>query len=314
MAPWTPAFKCFLGGSTGLGGQADRATIRSLFLGAARAGRMIVAHCEDEARLAEDRARYPQATAAEHHLVRSSAAEIDSIELAIELALETGASLHVFHVSTAEGAKAVARARARTKERFFASTAPHYLLLSCEDAGRLENRIKVNPSVKTPSDRKALIEAVARGSIDAIGTDHAPHPREKKQLPYAQAPSGMPSVDLLWPLTYELVRTGQLGAERALASVTSSAAQSLRLPRKGRLASGYDGDVVLFAPEEERAVEGAGLPSRSKWSAYEGMRLAGFPQFVVRRGTVCLREGEISVDAGGAPLELEPPGSPPAPS
>jgi dihydroorotase (multifunctional complex type) len=305
MAPLTPAFKCFLGGSTGVGGQADRATLRELFAGAARAGRMIVAHCELEERLRADAARYPAATAREHHLVRSSEAESESIAEAIALARETGAELHVFHVSSAAGAELVAAAR-RAGQPLGASTAPHYLLLSCEDAPRLGNLIKVNPSIKTAHDARALVAALADGSIEAIGTDHAPHPLEEKQRPYAKAPSGMPSVDLLWPLTWELVRRGLLDAATALASVTSRAADSLHLPKKGRLVPGHDGDLVLFDPAATRQVVGARLPSKSKWSAFEGLELAGFPEVVVRRGTVAWRGGDVTGTAGGEPLELAP--------
>jgi dihydroorotase len=188
-----------------------------------------------------------------------------------------------------------------------ASTAPHYLLLSCEDAPRLGNLLKVNPSIKSPADGRALVAALRDGTIDAIGTDHAPHPLEKKRLAYAHAPSGMPSVDLLWPLTWELARRGWLDAELALAAVTWRAAGSLHLPRKGRLAPGFDGDVVLFDPDATRRVEGARLPSRSKWSAYEGLELAGFPEIVVRRGEIVFADGRARAEAGGTPLELEPP-------
>ena len=117
----------------------------------------------------------------------------------------------------------------------------------------------------------------------------------------------MPSVDLLWPLTWELVRRGLLDAETALASVTSRAASALHLPRKGRLAPGFDGDLVLFDPQRRFVVEGAGLPSRSKWSAYEGFELAGRPEIVVRRGEVVWRDGAALVEAGGRALDLEPP-------
>jgi len=306
MAPLTPALKCFLGGSTGLGGQVDRGALAELFRGAARAGRMIVAHCEDERILREDKQRFPRATAAEHHLVRSSRAEVESVRTSIELVGETGAELHVFHVSTREGADLVRGARARGLP-VSASTAPHYLLLSCDDAERLGNLLKVNPSIKTRGDAAGLLAAVADGSIDAIGTDHAPHPLEEKRREYAHAPSGMPSVDLLWPLVFELVRRGALDAETALASVTSRAADSLHLPRKGRLEPGFDGDLVLFDPEEKRAVRGAELPSRSKWSAYEGLELAGFPRIVVRRGEVVFENGAPTVAAGGIPLDLTAP-------
>ena len=306
MAPLSPAFKLFLGGSTGMGGLEDRETLTRLFEAAAAAGRMVVAHCEDETLLQEGKRAFPEATAAEHHLVRSTEAEVRSIAQAIELCEETGATLHVFHISTAEGVGLVRAARARGVS-IGASTAPHYVLLSCEDAPRLGNLLKVNPSIKTPADAEGILRGLADGTVEAIGTDHAPHPLEEKTREYKHAPSGMPSVDLLWPLTFELVRRGLLDAETALASVTSRAAESLRLPGKGRLEPGFDGDLVLFDPEATRAVVGAELPSTSKWSAYEGLELAGWPQLVCRRGEVVYRDGACTGDAGGVPLRLEDP-------
>jgi len=306
MAELTPAFKCFLGGSTGLGGQTDRGTLRELFAAAARAGRMVVAHCEDENLLREGKARYPGASAVEHHLVRSAEAEVESVRTSIELVRETGAELHVFHLSTRAAADLIRAARAEGV-RVSASTGPQYIQLSCEDAARLGNRMKVNPSIKTPDDNAGILAALTDGTVDAIGTDHAPHPVEEKDRPYAKAPSGMPSVDLLWPLVLDLVQSGRLGAEVALASVTWRAAASLHLPCKGKLESGYDGDLVLFDPSETRAVRGAELLSRSKWSAFEGRELPGFPSLVARRGEVVFRDGEVLAEAGGRPLDLEPP-------
>lgn len=311
----TPAFKLFLGGSTGLGGVLERETLRELFRAAAATGRMVVGHCEDEECLREGKRAHPDATAAEHHLVRSEEAEVRSIETAIALSEETGCEMHVFHISTARGVELVRQARRRSA-RVSASTAPHYLLLSCEDAPRLGNLLKVNPSIKTPADAEGILAGLADGTVDAIGTDHAPHPLDEKTREYAHAPSGMPSVDLLWPLTFELVRRGLCDAETALASVTWRAAESLHLPAKGRLLPGFDGDLVLFDPNAERIVRGAELPSRSKWSAYEGASLAGFPEVVVRRGVVAFRDGAPA--AGGAPgtgrpLALSPPEPSPAP-
>ncbi|MAF64627.1 MAG: hypothetical protein CMJ84_03065 [Planctomycetes bacterium] len=303
MAPLTPAFKCFLGGSTGVGGQADRETLASLFAAAAAAGRMIVAHCEDEDLLREGKRAHRGATAAEHHLVRSSEAEVESVRTSIELCRETGAELHVFHLSTGEGARLVGEARAEGL-RVSASTAPHYLLLDAERVAELGNLGKVNPSIKTADDAAALVRALRSGIIDAIGTDHAPHPLEDKLRDYAHAPSGMPSVDLLWPLTWELARRGLLEPEVALAVVTERAADTLHLPGKGRLEPGCDGDLVLFDPEERFVVRGAELPSRSRWSAYEGWELASPPRVVVRRGEVCLRDGRPTVSSGGRPLRL----------
>jgi len=255
--------------------------------------------------LKEGKRRHAGADVAQHHLVRSHEAEERSIETAIALARETGAELHVFHISTAGGVERVRAAQAAGVE-IGASTAPHYLLLSCEDAGALGNRLKVNPSIKTRLDSRGILAGLADGTVQAIGTDHAPHPLEEKERAYAHAPSGMPSVDLLWPLTWECVRRGWLRPDTALASVTSSAADSLHLPGKGGLEPGFDGDLVLFDPEERRTVRGSELPSRSKWSAYEGWELYGFPQVVVRRGLVVFQDGALRGEGGGEPLALRP--------
>lgn len=305
MAPLTPAFKCFLGGSTGLGGQTDPRTIRELFFAAARAGRPIVAHCEHEDLLQAGKLAYPTATVREHHLARSHAAEIESIRQSIDLVRECGVELHVFHLSTAQGADLVRAARTEGLP-VGASTGPNYLFLTHEDAERLGNLLKVNPSIKTWSDRARLREALGDGTLDAIATDHAPHPLAEKLRPYAHAPSGMPSVDLLWPLTFELVRQGVVAAQRALDLVTRLPARALGIQGKGELAPGFDGDFVLFDPTELRRVEGASLPSRSRWSAFEGMELAAYPRQVVRRGEVVFQNGAACVEGGGEPLALRP--------
>ncbi|MBL8859773.1 MAG: dihydroorotase family protein [Planctomycetes bacterium] len=306
MAPFTPAFKCFLGGSTGLGGETDYGVLERLFAAAARAGRMIVAHCEDENLLRAGKKQYPNATANEHHLVRSAEAEIESVRRSIEWVERTGAELHVFHVSTRGACELIGSARARGLP-VSGSTGPQYIHLSNEDAPRLGNLMKINPSIKTRDDNRAILEALASGAVDAIGTDHAPHPLEEKVREYAHAPSGMPSVDLLWPLTWELVLRKDLDPHTALASVSWRAAQSLHLPGKGRLLPGYDGDLVLFDPKARRKVEGAKLPSRSKWSAFEGVELGGFPVHVVRRGEIAFTQGDVTADRGGVPLRLERP-------
>lgn len=306
MAPYTPGFKLFLGGSTGVGGETDDAVLRELFAGAARAGRPVVGHCEDEELLRAGKRAHPRATAAEHHLVRSAESEIVAVQKSLRWVAETGAALHVFHVSTRGACERIGAARRRGLP-VWSSTGPQYVLLSNEDAPRLGNRMKINPSIKTRDDNAGILAALRAGDVDAIGTDHAPHTVEEKAREYAHAPSGMPSVDLLWPLTWELVRRGLLDAHTALAAVTERAAASMQLPRKGRLAPGYDGDLVLFDPDERRRVVGLELPSRSKWSAYEGLELGGFPRTVVRRGEVAFADGRVQCEAGGRPLDLPPP-------
>lgn len=305
MAALVPAYKLFMGGSTGMGGITDYGLLRDFFAAAAASGRPIVVHAEEESILRRDMAARPQATARDHHLVRASVAETVSIAAALELAAATGASVHIFHISTGRGADLVAQARASGLD-VTGSTAPHYMLLTHEDAERLGNFHKVNPSIKTAKDRDRICERVADGTLAAVGTDHAPHPIFEKSASYHEAPSGLPSVDLVLPLMMELVRRG-LPLECALRSVSAGAAECFRIEGKGAIAPGYDADLVLVDLDEEREVRGADLPSKSKWSPYEGWKLRGFPRIVVRRGSVAMEAGRFRELPLGMPLRIAPP-------
>jgi dihydroorotase (multifunctional complex type) len=284
MRGLTPAVKCFLGCSTGAGGVDDEATMRRWFAAAARAGMPIVAHCEDNHAMAAAARALPPELADRHDLNRPPEAEIRSIEDALRVAREVGARLHVFHISTAEGARRV-RDAAAAGQAVSGSTAPHYLLVTAEEAHALpQNRFKVNPSIKYAADRDELCEQVARGTLCAIGTDHAPHPLDEKDRPYAKAPSGFPSVDLLLPLIVAVRDRQGVKLDALLRAVTSGPAQEFGLARKGRIAPGMDADLVIVDPAQERVVEESLLPSKSKWSPYRGWRLRAFPQWVLLRG------------------------------
>ncbi len=294
LARRTPALKCFLGCSTGAAGVPDEATLLRLFEAAARAGAKVVAHCEDDEvmrRNAEALRGTPAATL--HHRIRDEEAEVRSIETALRAAERTGVRLHVFHLSTARGASLVAEAGASGLP-VSGSTGPAYLLLSWEEVEALgQNRLKVNPAIKSAADRDGLAALLAEGRIACLGTDHAPHPLEEKARPYAKAPSGFPQVDLFLPLLFEVARRHGLPLERVLRAATADAAREFGIPGKGRLRPGADADFVILDPEEERSVDESRLLSRSGWSPFHGWRLRGFPREVWLRGEPALRDGRV---------------------
>lgn len=297
-----PAVKCFLGCSTGAGGVKDVATMRALFERAAEVGIKIVAHCEDNQIMdaAAEAAVGEQAT--RHDFLRPVEAEVQSIRDAIRVAGEVGAVLHVFHISTAEGGRLVAEARA-AGQPVTGTTAPHYLLVEAEEAAaKHENRFKVNPSIKSSENRDGLRELVAQGLLEGTGTDHAPHPLEEKARPYAKAPSGFPSIDLLLPLMIAIVDDSGMPVEAALASVTQLPADEFGLAQKGRLAVGADADLVVVDPEARFVVDEATLPSKSKWSPFHGRELRARPEKVWLRGRLVHQHGEEPAPPQGQPV------------
>lgn len=298
----TPAVKCFLGCSTGAGGVKDEATMRALFAKAAEVGLKIVAHCEDNNIMDAAAASANAEQAVRHDYLRPAEAEVQSIRDAIRVAGEVGAVLHVFHISTAEGGRLVAEAR-EAGQAVTGTTAPHYLIADAEEAAaKHENRFKVNPSIKSREDRDGLRELVAAGRLEGVGTDHAPHPLDEKARPYAKAPSGFPSIDLLLPLLVAIADDAQMPLEAALASVTVIPADEFGLSQKGRLEIGADADLVIADPEAHFTVDESSLPSKSKWSPYHGRALRARPEKVWLRGRLVHVHGEEPAAPQGKPV------------
>lgn len=298
-----PAVKCFLGCSTGAGGVKDEATMRKLFARAAEVGIKIVAHCEDN-QIMDAAAESAEGEQAERHdYLRPVEAEVQSIRDAIRVAGEVGAVLHVFHISTAEGGRLVAEARAAGKP-VTGTTAPHYLIADAEEAAaKHENRFKVNPSIKSIDNQKGLRELVGQRLLEGVGTDHAPHPLEEKARPYAKAPSGFPSIDLLLPLLVAIADDAdEVSMKAALASVTRIPADEFGLSEKGRLAVGVDADLVVTDPEARFIVDEATLPSKSKWSPYHGRELRARPERVWLRGRLVHEHGQEPAAPQGQPV------------
>ena len=304
LAKLCPAVKCFLGCSTGAGGVADTATLRRWFAAAAAAKIKVVAHCEDNSimdaatvALGDD-----PLLSSRHDLRRSVAAEVESVREAIGVAIEVGCELHVFHISTLAGAQLVIEA-AEAGHPITGTTAPHYLVADAEQAHAIsQNRFKVNPSIKYAEDNIGLAALIAERKLAGIGTDHAPHPLDEKDRPYAKAPSGFPSVDLLLPLTVAAADKHDVAIEDMLHAVTLAPANEFGLHKKGRLTVGADADLVIADPQLTTEVDATNLPSRSRWSPYDKQCLRAFPQQVYLHGALAFSNGEIVGEAHGQPL------------
>ena len=175
-------------------------------------------------------------------------AEISLIRRDIRLAAETGACVNIQHISTKEGVELVRQAK-KEGINVHAEAAPHHFTLTEEAVLRYGTLAKMNPPLRTEEDRAALIEGLQDQSIDLIATDHAPHTKEEKGKPFAEAPSGIIGLETALALGItELVKPGKLTMTELLAKMTWNPARLYGMDA-GYLAEGGPADLVIFDPD-----------------------------------------------------------------
>ncbi|MBQ7691682.1 MAG: dihydroorotase [Muribaculaceae bacterium] len=244
--------KVFLGSSTGGMLLDNAAALRRLFT---TVPALIAAHCEDEGIIARNRARWTaehgeRIPAEAHPLIRSREACLASTRRAVRLAHDTGARLHVLHITTADELALFDTGKPLAEKRITAEACVGHLWFCDDDYARVGNRIRVNPAVKTAADRAALRRAVAEGAIDVVATDHAPHLREEKCENNLNVPSGMPLAQFLLIAMLELARQGVFTLPQVVRAMCHAPADLHAIDRRGYLRTGYHADLVQVHPVE----------------------------------------------------------------
>jgi dihydroorotase len=211
------------------------------------------------------------------------------------LALYEQARIHVQHLSATESVEVVAAAKQQGVEITCEAT-PHHLLLTDEEVRSLDSRFKMNPSLRTEADRQALIDAVRSGTIDCIATDHAPHPVDRKDVPYEQAALGVTGLETAFAAIHtELVLPGILTLGTVVERLSAGAAAfGFELPS---LAQGAEANVTLIDPELQWEAGADGWESRSHNSSFAGRTLTGRVQITIAAGIVAYRQRSFAIGA-----------------
>lgn len=203
-----------------------------------------------------------------------SASEAAMVARDILLAELTGARLHIAHVSAAESVRLIREAKARGVPVSCEAT-PHHFALTEEAVRGFNTNAKMNPPLRSESDRQAILAGLRDGTIDVIATDHAPHTAQEKEQEFDVAPFGVIGSETALALTLTtLVASGTLSLNQAIAKLTSEPARILKLP-KGRIAEGADADLTIFDPDREWTVDTSGFASKSRNTPFHGWRLKG---------------------------------------
>jgi dihydroorotase len=213
--------------------------------------------------------------------------EIIMIKRDIELAALTGGRLHIAHVSTEGGVKALREAK-RAGIPVTAETCPHYFLLTEEAVEGYNTNAKVNPPLRTRRDLEAIREALADGTIDIIASDHAPHHKDEKLCEFEIAASGISGLETLLLLSLQLYHKGILSLSELIRKLTQNPATILGLS-KGTLRKGAQADIVVLDLETDNTIKADEFVSKGKNTPFDGMRLKGRVVETFWKGTPMLK-------------------------
>jgi dihydroorotase len=211
-------------------------------------------------------------------------AEVMMIERDLRLGEITGGRYHAAHVSTAEAIDAIRRAKRRGL-KVTCDTAPPYFALNETAVGDYRTFAKVSPPLRSEDDRRAVVEGLRDGTIDAIASDHAPQDQESKRLPFASAASGIVGLETLLPLALELHHNGSVPLLRVLGALAQRPAEILRLPA-GKLEPGLQADFVIFDLDKPWRIAVDAFHSKCRNSPFDGRPVQGAVRRTVVAGRV----------------------------
>lgn len=288
-----PGIKLFMGSSTGNMLVDKYESLQQIFVKAKKLGLPVMTHCEDTDIINRNMAAYQKKYGEDpdvkfHPEIRSVEACYESSSLAVKLAKESGAHLHIAHVTTARELEFFGKDENITGEAVIA-----HLYFSDEDYADKKAFIKCNPAIKTVKDRQALREALADGRISVVGTDHAPHEWKDKQGGCAKAASGMPMVQFSLVSMLELVDEGVLSIERMVEVMSHHPAKLFQVDKRGFLCPGYQADIVIVRPHTAWTVQKEIIQSKCGWSPMEGHEYQWQVEQTICNGHLIYNKGEF---------------------
>jgi dihydropyrimidinase len=298
--------------------QVDDGTVLRLMKYARRQGVLVALHCENGAAIEELRREALAAgrtAVVEHARTRPPALEGEAVARAAVLAELAGAPIYIVHVSSADALAAVRAARRRGID-VQAETCPQYLYLN---TAKLEGPDAADfvctPPLREPRHSDALWEGLAEGDIQTVGTDHCPFwqadrragvtgrlgadGRPEGARDFSEVPGGLPGVETRMALMWAAVRAGRMGATDWIRLCCEAPARIFGLwPAKGSLAEGADADIVVWAPERAQPLTAGRLHMATDHSPYEDIVSVGWPELVLSRGRVVVRDGQFCGEPG----------------
>jgi len=290
--------KVFMGASTGDLLVEDEPSLDRII---ARISRRAAFHSEDETRLRARAGVREHGNPATHPIWRDVEAAMIATRRLVGLAEKYRRRVHVLHISTADE---ILWLRDH-KDWATCEVTPNHLTLVAPDCyERLGTFAQMNPPVRDDSHRQGIWAGIADGTVDVLGSDHAPHTIEEKNHPYPESHSGMTGVQTLVPVMLDHVNAGRLSLARFVDLTSAGPQRIFGILGKGRIAVGYDADLTIVDMGRTETITNAWIQSRCGWTPFDGVKVKGWPVGTFVRGRRVMWQGEIEATAAGAPVRF----------
>lgn len=298
LQPNVCAVKVFAGSSTGDLLVEDDASLEAVM----RSGRRrICYHSEDEYRLQERKPQFTSGMPHRNHMVwRDVECAALGTRRLMALARKTGRPAHILHVSTAEELDYLKDFR----DVCTVEVLLNHLTQTDEAYDRLGGYAVMNPPIRDKRHLEAAWAAVRDGTVDVVGSDHAPHSRAAKERPWPDCAAGLTGVQTIVPLMLDHVTSGRLSISRLVDLMCAGPARVYGVIGKGRLAAGYDADFTLVDLKRQRMIEESWIVSPCGWTPFAGQVCTGWPVGTIVRGRVAMRDDELVGAPQGAAVSF----------
>jgi len=266
--------------------------LRKIFNISKEINKPVILHCELQECI-DYHSKIYESKIENHNKIRNTECAVKALELVIKLTEEIGNKVYIAHVSTKEEICMIREAKQKGLN-IYCETTPHHLLLTDEILKEVKNFGKVNPPIRTKEDNDEIMKGVLDGTVDTIGSDHAPHALDEKLRIYSDAPSGFPGLETTLSLLFNEVAMENITFQDIADITSKNTAEIFSIKNRGQIKEGYYADIIVVDPEKLYKVESISFKSKAKYSPYEGKELQGKVVMTFVNGNLVYNKGKIN--------------------
>ena len=290
--------KMFIGSSTGNLLVKDDKYIEQVIKSSPK---IVSVHSEDEDMLNARKNKIIEGDVRSHYVWRNVECAMASTQKVAKFARTHNKRVHVLHISTKDEIDFLRD----YKDIVSTETTPNHLSLFAPDCYEKQGTfVQMNPPVREKEHMDGIWKGVLDGTVDVIGSDHAPHTKEQKLQTYPASPSGMPGVQTIFPVMLDHVNNGKLKLEQLIKLMCENPCRIFGIKNKGYIKEGYDADLTITDMNKEVVIKDEMIASKCGWTPFNNHKVKGFPVGTIVNGNLVMSDGKVIVESKGTPLEF----------